>query len=142
MLSLATLLTRLRWARACVLVVAAVVAGGAWLPSFASVLLGGPEHVCHCSSSGGHAHCACPICVPELREDAPLSGPVASGTCGDEPRGIGAEAVRAVAPSFVAAVVPAPASRLAPASAPNAEPGRGRAPPPTPPPEVGPAARS
>lgn len=142
MLALATLLTRFRWVRACVLLVACVVAGGAWAPAFVVALGGGPEHVCHCSARGGHATCACPICVPELREDAPAVGPAVAGTCGDEEHALGTFAVRGVAPSSVVGVLPAPVVGLELAVETWDHAGLGRPPPPTPPPEVDAAARS
>jgi hypothetical protein len=70
-----------------VAVLALFVALGASMPAYARLLAGPQPHVCHCeTSSGGHAHCACPICFPELRADDDLliGGGVAKGVCGDD----------------------------------------------------------
>ena len=58
------------------------------MPAYARLVAGPQPHVCHCETRGGHAHCACPICFPELRgaDDllAGFGGGVAKGVCGDD----------------------------------------------------------
>ena len=67
------------------MLVALVVAAGPAGPVFARMLGGPPAHACHCDTRGGHAHCACPICFPELAAlDVPNGDPIASGICGDD----------------------------------------------------------
>lgn len=66
-----------------------MVAVGAALPAWARTIAGPEAHVCHCETRGGHAHCACPVCFPELKDgnDDLFAGvPSMSGRCGkDDP---------------------------------------------------------
>ena len=67
------------------LLLALLVAAGPSAPVFARMIGGPPAHACHCDSRGGHAHCACPICFPELAAlDVPNGDPIATGICGDD----------------------------------------------------------
>lgn len=74
--------------RLLVSLVALLVAAGPAAPVFARMIGGPPVHACHCDARGGHAHCACPICFPELVEtDVPAIDPttqIATGICGDD----------------------------------------------------------
>lgn len=56
------------------------------MPAYARLVAGPQPHVCHCEARGGHAHCACPICFPELRADDDLLAGygVVKGVCGDD----------------------------------------------------------
>ncbi|MBX3185371.1 MAG: hypothetical protein KF819_00085 [Labilithrix sp.] len=72
------------WVRLAVSLLGLLVALGASLPTYARIL-GGPEaHACHCETRGGHAHCACPICFPELRSPDDGFESVLKGVCGDD----------------------------------------------------------
>lgn len=66
-----------------------MVAVGAAMPAWARTIAGPAAHVCHCETRGGHAHCACPVCFPELKDgndDLVAGQPVLSGRCGkDDP---------------------------------------------------------
>lgn len=66
-----------------------MVAVGAALPAWARTIAGPEAHVCHCETSGGHAHCACPVCFPELKDandDLVFGQPMVSSRCGkDDP---------------------------------------------------------
>lgn len=71
--------------RSVLVLLALLVAAGPSAPVFARMLGGPPAHACHCDTRGGHAHCACPICFPELATlDAPSGDPIATGICGDD----------------------------------------------------------
>jgi hypothetical protein len=72
------------WLRLLVSVLSMLVALGASMPSYARLLGGPPAHACHCETRGGHAHCACPICFPELRSPDDGFESVLKGVCGDD----------------------------------------------------------
>lgn len=103
--------------RALVLFLAAWVSLGP-ATGFATKLLAGEHaHVCHCEVRGGHATCACPICIPSLRDDDDHVLPTFKGTCGDddpllrhaaEPMVLPAMQVVAVLPWLEAPPPPAP----------------------------------
>lgn len=71
---------------ALVALVAVLVSFGAAMPAYAR-LLGGPNaHACTCEVRLGHAHCACPLCFPELNDVDTFGAPSLSGRCGtDDP---------------------------------------------------------
>lgn len=71
---------------ACGLFLTLLVSVGAAMPTYAR-LLGGPHaHACTCEVRGGHAHCACPLCFPELNEIDTHGAPSLTGRCGtDDP---------------------------------------------------------
>ncbi len=69
-----------------VLMVALLVSLGAAMPAWARLAAGPQAHNCKCEVRGGHAHCACPLCFPELREEDDFGSPTVSGRCGtDDP---------------------------------------------------------
>ncbi|MBS2012919.1 MAG: hypothetical protein JST00_08535 [Deltaproteobacteria bacterium] len=85
------MLRRIRqtFSRALVVALVLMVAVGAALPAWARTIAGPEAHVCHCETRGGHAHCACPICFPELKDandDLVTGVPAMSSRCGkDDP---------------------------------------------------------
>ncbi|MBX3192708.1 MAG: hypothetical protein KF819_37335 [Labilithrix sp.] len=85
-------------------VLVVLVALGAAMPAWARLVAGPAEHACHCETRGGHAHCACPLCFPELREVETFGAPSVSGKCGTDDPGWRAHANPAViASDFVLA---------------------------------------
>ncbi|AKV03033.1 hypothetical protein AKJ09_09696 [Labilithrix luteola] len=122
----------LRWIRLAAACLSVLVAAGASLPAIARVLGGPPPHNCHCEVRGGHSHCGCPICVPELRETDDLGHGEMKGNCGDEDPGFRALSLRAIAAaSFV--LLP-PLSRIETPQAPSLEPSQWARSPELPPP--------
>lgn len=99
-----SLLRRIAALRLVALLLVALTAAGASLPTLSRLAAGEPDHVCHCSARGGHAHCACPKCFPELADDGLVEGPVASSRCGDDDAGWATRATIAIgADGFVLA---------------------------------------
>jgi hypothetical protein len=100
--------------RLLVAALAVLVAVGAAMPAYAR-LLGGPHaHSCSCEvrrgTTSGHAHCACPVCFPELDDMDAFGAPTVAGRCGtDDPgwRTLSAPAVPT--PDFV---IVAPLARV------------------------------
>lgn len=95
-----------------------LVAVGAALPSYARLVGGPAEHVCHCEARGAHAggsiDCACPICFPELRSfDDAFAPNLLKGSCGDDDPGWKTDAVRAVPPALLV-ILAAPPARVVP----------------------------
>jgi hypothetical protein len=72
--------------RALGLLLMVLVSVGGAMPAYAR-LVGGPHaHACNCEVVGGHAHCACPLCFPELNDVETFGGPAMTGRCGvDDP---------------------------------------------------------
>gem|GEM_PF-5750874 len=65
-----------------------LVAVGAAMPTWARLVAGPAEHACNCEVRGGHAHCACPLCFPELNDDEDAHGaPSVTGRCGKDDAG-------------------------------------------------------
>lgn len=134
-------LARLHPWRIGVLVLAAIIAAGAWLPVFSRLVAGPAAHVCHCDARGGHADCACVICFPELGEVEMFGHASASGACGDDEAAVRPFAIPAVVGASPTGVI-APSARIAaPRTAARAHEDW-CAPPPTPPPERGVASRT
>jgi hypothetical protein len=116
------------------LLLAALTAAGAALPTMSRLVAGDPDHACHCASSGGHSHCACPKCFPELKDDGLVDGPFASSRCGDDDAGWQTRASLAV--PLAAFVLEAPSRAIAPAPTPARRQSRERAGPEPPPPKT------
>ncbi len=138
---LSAIAMRLRAARACVLLVAVLVAAGAWLPAVAR-FVSPTAHACHCSARGGHASCACPICIPELREDGASTHATIRSTCGDEEHAVRPIGGRAVTNTERVVVALGAVERVGAPTTYDAPISRLRAPPPKPPPEALRSARS
>ena len=108
--------------RLVVSIFALLVALGPSAPSLARMISGPPAHACHCDVRGGHGHCACPICFPELAardaHSVDPTAPIATGACGDEDPAWRTLAVPGIPPSgfrlvavTIGPVVTAPISR-------------------------------
>jgi hypothetical protein len=94
-----------------------LVALGATLPVYARFFAGPKAHACHCEIGAGHAHCACPICFPELEPDLLSMTESVKGRCGDDDRGWRTLSEPAV---LVAPVITlAPHARALPSSSPS-----------------------
>ena len=113
-----------RWLKLAIAILATLVAVGAPLPTYARLVGGERDHACHCESRGGHAHCACPKCFPELAADDGLVAPdrdAVSGRCGDDDPGWRTLAIPAVPANEGFVVVP-PLARARVARAPDTPP--------------------
>ncbi|MBX3232397.1 MAG: hypothetical protein KIT84_22495 [Labilithrix sp.] len=75
------------WLRLALALLSMVVALGGALPAYARMAAGAQAHVCHCDTGGDHAHCACPICFPELDTSLEVRILSISGKCGDDDTG-------------------------------------------------------
>ena len=128
-----------RWLKLAIAILATLVAVGAPLPTYARLAAGERDHTCHCETRGGHAHCACPKCFPELASgDDKLAAhdrDAVSGRCGDDDPGWRTLAVPAVpandgfviVPPLVRVIVPRAPEPPPPqwSSAPDPRPPRG-----------------
>jgi len=94
------------WLRLAFALLSLIVALGGALPAYARMASGPQAHVCHCETGGEHAHCACPICFPEL--DTSLEARIAAitGKCGDDDKGWRTLAEPGVLPAPFVAFVP------------------------------------
>jgi len=110
-----------------------VALGGA-MPAWARLAFGPAAHACKCEVSGGHAHCACPLCFPELRDDDLVTASVekVTGRCGTDDPGWRTLAFAAVPGS--AFVVSPPLARIDLPAPFVFAPSRGAGPPEPPPP--------
>lgn len=72
------------WLQLAFAVLSVIVALGGTLPAFARMAAGPKAHVCHCDTGGSHAHCACPICFPDLDTSLEVRILTISGKCGDD----------------------------------------------------------
>lgn len=82
-----------------------MVALGRTLPAFARMAGGPKAHVCHCETGGAHAHCACPVCFPDL-DTLDLRIASISGKCGDDDTGWRALSEPGVLPASLVTVAP------------------------------------
>lgn len=124
---------RATFSRLLVTALVVMVAVGAAMPAWARLAGGPPEHACKCEVRGGHAHCACPLCFPELGDDDLVTGLAsAKGKCGDDDPGWRTLACAGVPVSSF--VVAPPLGRIEPEAAPPDALSHAVAPPEPPPP--------